>query len=189
MKSPQARFADYHKQNVWFLAPSLNSKVSTSNQPTITNSKHSHTGLHFEQLTLDLRRVFPSLQPGKKILNTSWFFVSLTSETKRWNLVFTLHPSPLKKKKKTGFPPHYPFSCPKLAPSPPSHLSNLATCYPLTFPTLLPHYPHTTFPPFQLTTLTPPSFPTFPAHYSPTLPSSPPSQWQIDRSNMATFFH
>ena len=33
------------------------------------------------------------------------------------------------------------------------------------------------------------TFPTFQTYYSPTFPSSPPSQQQIDTSKIATFFH
>ena len=78
-------------------------------------------------------------------------------------------------------------------PTMPFHYPNL----PPTFPKLPPHYllttqnvPLTVLPLFQLaTSFHSYTFPNFPAHYSPTFPSSLPSQQEINSYEIATFFH
>ena len=57
-----------------------------------------------------------------------------------------------------------------------SHLSGHATL-------LFSHLSH------LATSLQSHTFPIFLAHPSPTFAGSPPSQWQVDTSNIATFFH
>ena len=116
------------------------------------NSKHSHTLLHFQQLVIDLRRVFPSLRPRKNILNTPCSFISLINirnkKMKSWT-----HPASPASNKTRNLPPCHLTTLP---PFPPCHLTTLLpfpTCHLTTLPPLWPCY-LTILSPFPLCHLT-----------------------------------